>query len=325
MNNKRLRFFLFILSSCLLCLGCGGESSNRADASSRSTSSVEGTISERDIAGSYDPNSFVAPEINASSFDWMGRGIFDFTIRSDITGVSYRYDIYLPPEYDLEPEKEFPVLYVTDGQYDATFHAKVLDFEDRQVVMVIIFEGPTAAINGRRAVDYIMPGAQDYFRFFTEEFMPVVEERYRISSVNRSFLGASAGGQLALVMAALDYEDPALFRNHLIFDPWNTVAVNGLFDERAASSVPFNKKFFISSAASGKGGFENTVRPFTARLREREITGLELHERVYNVSHFDVTWASLSTAFELLFDEDKTSTSSTALRGRLSDLRDPLL
>ena len=103
---------------------------------------------------------------------------------------------------------------------------------------------------------------------------------------------------------ALDYENPAIFRNHLIFDPWNTPAVDGLLDERAASDTPLNKKIFISSAASDKGGFENSVRSFTVRLREREFPGLEIHERVYDVDHFQVTWASLSTAFQLLFDED---------------------
>lgn len=314
MNNKSLVALLFLLSSLLV--GCGGGSSGSSDINSSEdisnpdsvngdppASIIEGTVSERDISGSYDPNSLVAPEVIATSFDWMGRGELNFVIKSNITGVSYRYDVYLPPEYDLEPERDFPVLYVTDGQYDATFHAKVLDFEARQIVMVVIFEGPTQAANGRRAVDYIMPGAQNYFRFFTEEFMPHVEELYRISSENRSFLGASAGGQLALVMAALDYETPAIFRNHFIFDPWNSQSVDGLFDERAASSIALNKELFISSAASGKGGFENTVRPFTKRLREREIGGLEIHERVYDVSHFDVTWASLSTALQLIYDE----------------------
>ena len=321
MNSIRIFSCLSIFITSLAFIGCGGGSSDSSysgspvdDDSSAGVDSpsndepsegtVEGTLSQRDITGAYDPNSVVAPEVTAASYDWMGRGEFNFVISSNVTGVSYRYDVYLPPEYDLEPEKEFPVLYVTDGQYDATFHAKVLDFEARQVIMVIIFEGPTQAPNGRRAIDYIMPGAENYFRFFTEEFMPVVEEEYRISSLNRSFLGASAGGQLALAMAALDYENPAIFRNHFIFDPWNTSAVDGLFDERAASAIPLNKELFISSAASGKGGFENTVRPFTEGLRSRTIAGLEIHERVYNVNHFEVTWASLSTALQLLFDED---------------------
>lgn len=323
MNKKRIFLFLFLIFSALLHLGCGGGSSSKPPSStSGSGNSLDdsatpsdppssdvkvvgnGSLSQRDLSGAYDTNSVVASEVSAPSFDWMGRGEFEFVIHSDVTGVSYRYDVYIPPEYDLEPEREFPVLYVTDGQYDATFHAKVLDHEARPVIMVVIFEGPTNAINGRRAIDYIMPGAQNYFRFFTEEFIPAVEERYRISPENRSFLGASAGGQLALVMMALDVEQPAIFRNHFIFDPWNTRAVDGLLDELATSGIPLNKEIFISSAASGKGGFENSVRPFTDRLREREIDGLEIHERVYNVTHFDVTWASLSTALQLLFDEN---------------------
>lgn len=240
------------------------------------------------------PN-YVDPEILVDNYAYFGRWEFDQSIASSITAVSYDYHVYLPPEYDLEPERSFPIVYVTDAQYDVSFQAKVIDVESRPLIMVGITEGPP----GRRATDYILPGARTYFRFFTEEFVPRVESQYRVVASNRTFEGSSAGGMASLVMAFMDNENPPIFKHHFIFDPYiNVSALNDLIDERIATHVPFAKTFFINSMS---GGFTSTVVPFVTTLRDREIDKLVVHERIYDYGHTDATWVSFSLALSLAF------------------------
>jgi hypothetical protein len=290
-----MKFLVFV---CLLSLlsACGGGSSC-SDCSAYNPNTNNDNSNSN---GSYvvSAPSYVDPRMLQEPYDWAGRGEINQLFSSSITGVTYDYHVYLPPEYDLEPERHFAVLYVTDAQYDATFHAKVLDFEQRPVIMVAISEGPT----GRRATDYIMPGARVYFDFFTREFIPHVENQYRILAENRTFLGASAGGQIALVTLFLDRDETPIFKNHISLDPWipNNVLEN-LIDDSATIQRPFNKTLFISSATDG--GFTRTVHPFVGRLRARNLNGLSIHERIYAVTHFDVTWASLSHAFAIIYSD----------------------
>lgn len=288
-----MRHYIFIFSLSIVFVACGGGSScsNCSSGSNNSNPTTQGS-------GAYtiNSNSYVDPRMLEEPYVWAGRGEIDQLYTSSITGVTYDYHVYLPPEYDLEPERAFPVLYVTDAQYDATYHAKLLDFEDRAVIMVAISEGPT----GRRATDYIMPGARVYFDFFTREFIPHIENQYRILAEERTFLGASAGGQIALVTLFLDRDETPFFKNHISLDPWipNNVLEN-MIDDSMEVNHPFNKTLFISSAT--EGGFTNTVHPFVGRLRARNPEALAIHERIYAVTHFDVTWASLTHAYGIIY------------------------
>ncbi|MFT7560173.1 MAG: enterochelin esterase-like enzyme [Flavobacteriales bacterium] len=266
--------YIFI---CALLIGCGGSGPNGDE---------------------YNPTSYVPDEILVNDYQYFGRREFGKSITSSNTGVTYGYELYLPPEYDLELDRAFPVLYITDAQFDVSFQAKMLDYTSlTPVIMVGITEGPA----GRRGTDYTLPGATTYFRFFTQEFIPAVEAEYRIIAEDRTFEGASAGGVASLVMMSLDVENPPIFKNHFVFDPWQPSAVNGLLSVRENLGVPLNKTLFITSAS---GGFENSVRPFTQSLRERNIDGLTIHERVYDVGHTDITWASLFSALNAVYDTE---------------------
>ncbi len=279
--------YLITLLTALFLASCGGGSSDSDGGSTQQTNTPRGP---------YDATSYVPQEILVNDYEFIGRRTLGLSFVSSITGVTYGYEVYLPPEYDLEPTRSFPVLYATDAQYDLTFHAKMLDFTiDTPVIMVGIDEGPA----GRRGTDYILPGARTYFQFFTEEFIPMIENDYRILPEDRTFMGASAGGSISLVMLFMDYEVPGIFKNHFAFDPFATNTLDDIIDERVTSGLPFNKTLMVSSAS---GGFQNNVQPFVAQLQSRAIEGLVIQERTYDVGHTDATWASLFTALSLVYE-----------------------
>jgi enterochelin esterase-like enzyme len=270
-------------------LSCGDPQSS----SNESTSEV---IDGQSTA--YHETSSVPPETVDPNYMWAGRGELNQFFQSSITGVNYDYHVYIPPEYDLEPDRKFPVMYVTDAQFDTTFQAQMLDFMQLPVIMVSIGEGPPR----RRATDYILPGVQQYFNFFTEEFIPHIENQYRIDPTDRTIQGNSAGGTACVAFLILDEHYPSIFKNHICMDPYNTPSLFNLLQLRVDSGVILEKTLFISSAG-GNNGFETSVRRFLRQLRSHHIAELEIVERHYNVSHSDIVWASLEDAYSTVFQE----------------------
>lgn len=249
-SNCISRYFSIIV---FLLAGCGAESGPTAQSSSAANNSND----QDDTSIDFNRFSVYDPAIYVANYNYFGRWEKGQKFSSTITGITYGYEVYLPPEYDLEPERNFSVMYVTDAQYDVSFHAKVLDNEHRPIIMVGINEGPAS----RRAVDYILPGAEKYFQFFTEEFIPAIENQYRIRASDRTFEGSSAGGHVTLAMLFLDIAEPPIFKRHIAFDPYITSKLRTLIHNRATSGDVIDKVLFIS-AAYGDRGLGRTVTPF---------------------------------------------------------------
>ena len=225
-----------------------------------------------------------------------GRTELHQPIQSSTMNVEYHYNVYLPPEYDLEPDTEFPVLYRLDGQWGFDFYSRTLDVEERPIILVAIRD------EGRRGTDYILPGVNDYYQFFTQEFIPHIESQYRISPTNRTLTGTSAGGVASIVMMLLDEGPDPIFAHHIAMDPAVFLAaqqLENMIDARASSGIAWNKKLVITSAS--EGGFTDTVVPFTGCLRARNIEGLEISETAYSVIHTDADGASLSVVLSTIY------------------------
>lgn len=242
------------------------------------------------------------PEAADSSYELIGRRDPSGTISSNITGVTYPYHIYLPPEYDLEPERRFDILYFTDAMWIFQYFSRIVDIEHRPLILVGIEEGPKNS--GRRGIDYSSTST-DYFDFFTQEFMPLIEGQYRVSPDNRTFQGTSLGGTVSLLIMLLDDPITPLFKNHMSFDPAGTQnrhIFDAMLDERKHSGVPLNKKLLISSAT---GGFAGNVVPFVKRAREKNIEGFDIFDYNYNVSHGSAGPVSFSNALRDTYDCQK--------------------
>src|SRR5690606_3210919 len=85
-------------------------------------------------------------------------------IVSAITGITYPLRIYLPEDYASSNES-YPIIYATDGQWIFDGFASTLDEKGVDAILVAIGQGP----DGRRNVDYLLPGAREYYRFLITE------------------------------------------------------------------------------------------------------------------------------------------------------------
>jgi hypothetical protein len=293
-NSTTLRFGSIILLLCLV-VGCSDDNSNNTV--DQVDVELDNPTPNVTVEVLSDEPSIVDPSIwPPASFDYKGRREIDQQITSTYTGATYAYHVYLPPEYDEQPERSFPVLYFTDGEWYTDFQFRVIDFESRPIIAVGIEH------ENRRGTDYVWPGAETYHLFLTDEFLPVLESQYRILQNERTLKGDSGGGSQTLISMFLDQQNPPVFKNHMAFDPYiaglRSTNIQSLIDGQ--SQQPTSKKLVITGM---RQGFQSTVDPFVTRLKDSDISGLEIYQAVYDLQHTDATWSSFSNALEVIYEQ----------------------
>jgi enterochelin esterase-like enzyme len=121
--------------------------------------------------------------------------------------------VFLPPDYDRQPERYYKVLYVNDGQdmpavkMAGTLAMLIAHHEIEPIIVVAIHatrdrlqEYGTAGIPNARGLG---KKARKYSFFVLDEIMPYINRRYRTLTgpVNTAILGWSLGGLMAFDLA----------------------------------------------------------------------------------------------------------------------------
>lgn len=131
-----------------------------------------------------------------------GRVYDALTMNSKILDMERKYALYLPPDYDTS-ERSYPVLYLLHGGGDDQTgwvqFGEVLHIADEAILngdatpMIIVMPD---ANTGRRGYYNDAKNEWRYEDFFFEEFMPYVENTYRIKKEKRyrAVAGLSMGG-----------------------------------------------------------------------------------------------------------------------------------
>ncbi len=135
-------------------------------------------------------------------------------VQSKILGRAVRYSVILPPSYDKDKTRRYPVLYILHGLGDneqgllnsgawQTIEQAEETGDIGECLMVIPDGGRTFYINSK-------DGRVRYEDFFIREFLPEVEHRYRAlgTRAGRGISGVSMGGYGALRFA---FKYPQLF------------------------------------------------------------------------------------------------------------------
>ena len=135
-------------------------------------------------------------------FGQTGQVMDDLTLSSEILGGDRHFAVYLPPDYESS-QRSYPVLYLLHGytdnhtgwvQYGEVLHiADQAIKEGKATAMIIVMPDADTGIPG---YNNNISGSWDYERFFFEELMPHVEERFRIKKQKRfrAIAGLSMGG-----------------------------------------------------------------------------------------------------------------------------------
>jgi predicted alpha/beta superfamily hydrolase len=146
--------------------------------------------------------------------------------------------VYLPPDYETNKEKRYPVLYLHDGQnlfdgatsfipgqewrVDETAQRLIAAGKIEPLIIVGVNNAGKDRINEYTAAEdakYKMGGKADlYGRMLVEELKPFVDSHYRTKwDAEHTGLGGSSLGGLVSLYLALKY--PAVFRRAAVVSP----------------------------------------------------------------------------------------------------------
>ncbi len=179
--------------------------------------------------------------------------------------------VYLPPGYDDQPQRSYPVLYLHDGQN--------------------LFDGRTG---GR---------ADRYGKFLLNELMPFIQTTYRVErGPNRTGIGGSSLG--GLVSLYLGLRMPGVFGKIAALSPsvwWN----HGVIVRFAQTSVPEPRPHIWLDIGTREGPriVDDVEMLRDALVHKGWRLGENLHyQRVEGAEHNEAAWAQRVRPFlEFLF------------------------
>lgn len=204
-----------------------------------------------------------------------------FKFKSKLTNVEYPYSVYLPPHYATSG-KQYPVMYMTDGQWFKEFH-KAVEAHGKEFIVVAIEEGP----ENRRSKDFLLPGATLYIRFLKEEIIPHIEQQYRTSS-KRFFWGSSLGASLGEILLGQETADKPYFSVYALADGafWaNTPEVAS--SATRALTKPKGEKIAIFTSGTREGNYIPNML-FVNRLKALNNPSLEIQSIELKVTHTEM-------------------------------------
>jgi enterochelin esterase-like enzyme len=225
--------------------------------------------------------------------------------------------VYLPPGYDAQPQRHFPVLYLHDGQnlFDgATSFIPGMDWHVGQTADQCIHEGrvePLIIVGiynvGKQRLGEYTPTraprlgggrANRYAKFLLDEVRPFVKRQYRVreGAESTGIGGSSLGG---LVSLYLGLRQPQIFGKIAALSP--SVWWNGRVILRSASAAPVQplpRIWLDIGTREGPRIVDDVERFRDILLAKGWRAERDLHyERVEGAEHNEAAWAQRVAPF----------------------------
>jgi len=148
------------------------------------------------------------------------------SVESKLVSQTYDLSVVLPESYTRKSKKNYPVVYVMDGQWNLSIIASIsgkLHYDKHMgeaIIVGVTWGGKNPKAEVLRVRDF-MPfavprnedsgGASDFLQSMQDELIPYIEERYRTNS-QRIITGSSLGG---LFVTYAFFEKPKLFNSYV--------------------------------------------------------------------------------------------------------------
>lgn len=250
---------------------------------------------------------------NGQPYEMTGSQVWD--VPDPKSGRGYQVFVSLPDSYDKNPQRHYPVLYVTDADYAFPIVRQIsrrLNVEDTQVDDFILVglsyaAGDTAMDSRRRdytptpngpksapagAVHGQGPAYQTYVR---DQVKPFIEKRFRVDPARNLFLGHSYG---ALLGAQILLSEPEMFSGYILGSPsfW--------YDDRVITKLEAGyagkRKDLPARVYMYVGAYE-AVKPGDPRFNSRNdmVADMQAFERLLKSRHY----RGLTVSSDVLNDE----------------------
>ena len=219
--------------------------------------------------------------------------------------------VYMPPEYDTEPERRFPVLYMHDGQnlFDPrksfvpgktwlvreTADDMICSQDVEPLIIVGIHNtGDRRLAEYTHARDWKLGGgeADAYGRLLTQELKPFIDSEYRtLVDVHNTGMGGSSLGGLVTLYLGLRHAD--YFGKLAVLSPsvwWNHMSIVAYVNDY--DGPPWPRVWMDVGDAEGKRTMSNADLLYARMLVAGWRPGQSIHyERVHGGTHDEAAWA----------------------------------
>ena len=172
---------------------------------------------------------------DAEGAPYVLKGTQVWSVPDPVSGREYEVFVSLPASYEAEPDRRYPVLYVTDADYAFPII--------RQIARRVNLDGPvieefilvglsyargdggadsrrrdyTPTLNGpRNSAGSVHGGGAAYQTYLKTQALPFVDQKFRTDPARRVLLGHSYGGLLG---AQIMFTDPTMFSGYVLGSP----------------------------------------------------------------------------------------------------------
>jgi uncharacterized protein len=213
-----------------------------------------------------------------------------------VNNEHYLLSIALPPSYEKEKARRYPVVYLLDGYWDfpALYHMQGGLLFDKAVPEHILvgigYQRIVESYDRMRAWDMTpvaggsfakSGGAPAFLELIETQVISLVEREYRGDPSYRVFAGSSLGG---LMTRYAMFERPGLFHAIISSSPAVGYAGDWLFRRKVEAFVKSGQKLdaslFMTVGSDEWPDFVKDVHRFDERLRTQPIPGLRYEFRV---------------------------------------------
>ncbi len=214
---------------------------------------------------------------------------------SEINGMERHCNVYVPAEYEKNPEKKYPVMYLLhgwgedeNGWSNQGHMANIMDgliHAGKAVPMIVVMDCGDIKTNS----DVRKASTNDVTQIYIKDLMPFIESTFRTKNdrQNRAMAGLSRGGfqTTQTVFANLDkFAWMGTFSGFFARPGQDlTEAFNGVFKDPAAFDKQMNL-LFIST-----GTEEGTPKEAVEALKAHGIKNIVYHES-QGTAHEWLTW-----------------------------------
>lgn len=223
-----------------------------------------------------------------------------WNVPDPVSGRNYQIYVALPASYEEQPQRTYPVLYVTDAHYAFPLirqFARRMNLEgpviqEHILVGLSYADGDTGPVSRTR--DYTPSvranarqaegGGPAYQAYLKSEVLPFIEQRFRADPKQRILLGHSFGGLLG---AQIMFSEPELFSAYVLGSPSLWFDNKQMFDAEARfasnhTDLKANVFMYVGEgehpAPTNSNRYDMVAdnRLFEQRLRSRQYPGLTL-------------------------------------------------
>ncbi len=219
-------------------------------------------------------------------------------VKSNITGENYELMIALPYSYSQDTNKHYPVVYFCDGFYDFPLLAMIYGEQiyDKTInecqLVGFSYKGDHLDYGKLRTHDYTPTkmeifsnsgGGREFLSVIENDFIPYIQQHYRVDTNFRVLCGSSFGGLFTLYTM---FTKPYLFNAYISISPaanWDNDWLFRLEDDFHTKHPKLPVSLFMTGAEkefANYPDFLNAIKRFDEVLKKHNYENFRFQFRI---------------------------------------------